>query len=320
MHMWASVRPAGPQPADSAASARRRKAASARRRCSKAAWKGLGDMMKETKVKKVKESVKVKGNRKWKKAMMEAEQMEGETTEATVANSDEWWKRFWESLGFALLGYNKLHSRNCGDSFNASKDMLYFDCRAWWAKNCQWCCPLVTSAQFLWLFQSDSWPKLRLQRRARKRWGFERRLKYIGRSKREIWQTSWENAQVLLRRALWLDRRHLAETSETQLSRAVSPENMTWWCPNISQSNTSRQSWNTGLRLQTVEAESHAGAPGAHTISVDVATNTEIKKELLRCPLHLQPHGSRDTDRFLCTPLSALARKMISSAAGTTTA
>lgn len=51
MHMWASVRPAGPQPADSAASARRRKAASARRRCSKAAWKGLGDMMKETKAK-----------------------------------------------------------------------------------------------------------------------------------------------------------------------------------------------------------------------------------------------------------------------------
>ena len=51
IHTWASVRPAGPQPADSAASARRRKAASARRRCSKAAWKGLGDMMKETKVK-----------------------------------------------------------------------------------------------------------------------------------------------------------------------------------------------------------------------------------------------------------------------------
>ena len=46
---------------------------------------------KKRKWKKVKESVKVKGNRKWKKAMMEAEQMEGETTEATVATatSDE---------------------------------------------------------------------------------------------------------------------------------------------------------------------------------------------------------------------------------------
>ena len=103
--------------------------------------------------------------------MMEAEQMEGETTEATVATatSDESGSEkvldlpCWDITNYTpgIAGTHSMQAKACcisivelGERRTASDAV----------------CPLVTSAQFLWLFQSDSWPKLRLQRRARKRW------------------------------------------------------------------------------------------------------------------------------------------------------